>query len=325
MTKNQLLKTPLCKLDLTMEDSLVSDCIAQLKRELTSSGVHIDLIFWISDEWFCPDGTTGVAFPFYLLDQSLLDLEKEFIGHAEGETREYCMKLLRHEVAHAIDNAYSLRTCLERKTLFGDCSTPYPSEYTRRPFSKSFVKNLDHNYAQAHPEEDWAETFAVWLDPKSNWKRIYKDWPAIKKLNYVNKKMKELKKENCIICHETLDEISTLPITLRGYLNKRSKLLNKYKSPLFGRNLNRIFSVGSKRKATQFLQTREREICQKVAKSTNQYHYIVRDVFKELKLECKSKGLTLKKSSRETQRDLERLVTAKTFAYIKQGKHKVIM
>jgi hypothetical protein len=320
-----LLNTPLCNLDITISGTMVEKAIKQLKRELKESKVKIDLHFWISDEWFCADGITGVAIPFYLLSDELKELEREKIGFVEGETFEWCLKVLRHEVAHAIDNAYQLRDCPKREEIFGSSKVKYPTEYTRKPYSKKYVIHLSNNYAQSHPEEDWAETFAVWLDPNSNWREIYKDWPALKKLEFVDKKMKSLNSRKRITNVDTLDEISTLSLTVKSYLNKKAKNFNKYKAPLFGRNLNRIFATGTKVNANQFLKSKEREICQKVAKNTNQYHYIVRDVFKELKKECKTKGLTLRKSSRETKKEVESLLISKTYAYLKQGKNKVIM
>ena len=320
-----LLKTPLCHLDISISGTMVEKAIEQLLQELKEAKIQIDLNFWISDEWFCADGITGVAIPFYLLDKDLMELERDKIGFVEGETLEWCLKVLRHEVAHALDNAYLLRGCEDRKKLFGDTATRYPSEYIRKPYSKKFVIHLSNNYAQSHPEEDWAETFAVWLDPNSNWRKVYKDWPALKKLEFIDQKMNTLIPSDRLTVNETLDEISTLSSTVKSYLNKKSKNLNKYQDPLFGRNLNRIFSTGTKVSATSFLKLKEREICQNVAKSTNQYHYIVKDVFKELKKECNKKGLTLKKNSRETKKDLQILLISKTHTYIKQGKNKVIM
>lgn len=321
----ELLNTPLCLLNLKIKGTIVEKAIKQVRRELRDAEISIDLHFWISDEWFCADGITGVAIPFYLLDERLIELEREKIGYVEGESLDMCVKILRHEVAHALDNAYQLRGCEERKQIFGDSDKEYPTEYIRKPYSKKFVINLERNYAQAHPEEDWAETFAVWLDPLSNWKQVYKDWPALQKLNFVDQKMKSLSPRKKITVNETLDEISTLNMTVKKYLTKRYKNLNKYQNPLFGRNLNRIFSIGHKVDANKFLRIKEREICQNVAKNTNQYHYIVKDVFKELKQECRSKGLTLRKNSRETKKDVESLLISKTITYIKQGKNKVIM
>jgi hypothetical protein len=54
------------------------------------------------------------------------------------------------------------------------------------------VLHLGHWYAQSHPTEDFAETFAVWMQPKARWRRDYADWPAIRKLEFVDQLMEEL-------------------------------------------------------------------------------------------------------------------------------------
>ena len=44
-----------------------------------------------------------------------------------------------------------------------------------------------YHYAQKHPDEDWAETFAVWLEG-GPWRRRYRDWQvALAKLEYVDR------------------------------------------------------------------------------------------------------------------------------------------
>ena len=80
---------------------------------------------------------------------------------------------------HAIDNAFRLRLRRQRREVFGSPAEPYPEFYTPKPYSKSFVLHLDAWYAQSHPDEDFAETFAVWLTPNSEWRQRYAGWPAL--------------------------------------------------------------------------------------------------------------------------------------------------
>jgi hypothetical protein len=42
-------------------------------------------------------------------------------------------------------------------------------------------------YAQKHPDEDFAESFAVWLTPRSQWRKRYEGWGALAKLQYVDR------------------------------------------------------------------------------------------------------------------------------------------
>ncbi|HLY51778.1 MAG TPA: hypothetical protein VKQ31_02095, partial [Steroidobacteraceae bacterium] len=91
-----------------------------------------------------------------------------------------------HEAGHALDNAYRLRRRARWRETFGPASLPYPERYRARAGSRRYVHHLGEWYAQAHPTEDFAETFAVWLTPKSGWRKSYADWPALHKLKAVD-------------------------------------------------------------------------------------------------------------------------------------------
>ncbi len=187
----KLLDLKLCQLGVTIEDTPLEARIAELQQELTGRGLSFQPHFWLSAEWFSPDGVPGVAIPFYLAHPRLEKLERAQMLEVEGGTPDWCMKILRHEAGHAIDNGYKLRLRRRRQQLFGPSYLEYPDYYTPKPYSKSFVLHLDSWYAQSHPDEDFAETFAVWLNPHSDWKARYVDWPALKKLEYMDTLMHE--------------------------------------------------------------------------------------------------------------------------------------
>ena len=96
------------------------------------------------------------------------------------------MRFLRHEAGHAFNYAYRLYDTPEWTAIFGPFLRPYTDDYTPKTFSRSFVRHLPAWYAQKHPDEDFAETFAVWLDPQSNWREVYADWGCLRKLKYVD-------------------------------------------------------------------------------------------------------------------------------------------
>jgi hypothetical protein len=188
-----ILEKRFCDLNLSFAGSWVQDCVEQLYEELALKNLKLRPHVWMSTEWFSPDGVPGIALPFYLFDKQLAELEANAIGEAEGVDRQWCMQLLRHEAGHAIDNAFGLRRNKERQKLFGLSTAIYPKAYKPNRKSKNFVIHLNDHYAQAHPDEDWAETFAVWLDPKSNWQQKYQQWAAIEKLKFVDTLMSSLK------------------------------------------------------------------------------------------------------------------------------------
>ncbi|HZH04185.1 MAG TPA: putative zinc-binding metallopeptidase, partial [Myxococcaceae bacterium] len=96
------------------------------------------------------------------------------------------MMYLRHEAGHCINYAYRLYESEEWRKLFGDYSKPYKDDYKPQPFSRKYVVHISGWYAQKHPDEDFAETFAVWLTPDSDWGKRYAGWGALRKLQYMD-------------------------------------------------------------------------------------------------------------------------------------------
>ena len=148
---------------------------------------------WLSEEWFSPDGVPGIAVPFYLAHPRLERLERRMMRNVEGGSAESAMRILRHEAGHAIDTAYRLRRRKRWREIFGPASLPYPDTYRARPGSRRYVQHLGEWYAQAHPCEDFAETFAVWLKPNSSWRRTYAQWPAFHKLEFVDELLEDVR------------------------------------------------------------------------------------------------------------------------------------
>jgi hypothetical protein len=164
--------------------------VARLTRRLYDELERVGLVFrppvYLSDEWGCPDRVPIIGVPFYLADPQLLRLEDEFMEGVEAETDEEIMRFLRHEAGHAFNYAYRLYDTAEWTVIFGPFLRPYSDDYTPKTFSRSFVRHLPAWYAQKHPDEDFAETFAVWLNPRSNWREVYADWGCLRKLKYID-------------------------------------------------------------------------------------------------------------------------------------------
>src|SRR6188508_2788153 len=217
-----LLELRMADLPLAIQGTLAQRT-EQLRDELRARGLTFPLHFYLSDEWFTPDGATAIAIPFYLAHPRLEKLEETQMLEVEGGEHEWCMRILRHEAGHAIDNAFRLRRKKQRRQVFGAPATPYPEFYTPRPYSKSFVLHLDAWYAQSHPDEDFAETFAVWLTPNSEWRQRYAGWPAFKKLEYMDSLMRSLENRKASLDNpEEVDRLLDLKQTLRQhYRNKR--------------------------------------------------------------------------------------------------------
>ncbi|RPI33423.1 MAG: hypothetical protein EHM67_15400, partial [Hyphomicrobiaceae bacterium] len=187
-----LLSLRLSDLPLRLDGTLVSRRIARLHRELTARKIIALPHVWLSEEFFTPDKTLGFAVPFYLAHRRLMHLERSQMLECEGASEAECRRILRHEAGHALDEAYGLHARPRYRQLFGNPGKPYPSSYSPRVDSRAHVVNLSGWYAQSHPVEDFAETFAVWLNPYVDWRTNYKTWPALAKLEYVDEVMREI-------------------------------------------------------------------------------------------------------------------------------------
>ena len=163
----------------------------KLYRELNARSIAFKPHVWLGEEWFTPDGVAGFAIPFYLAHPRLMKLERAQMLEVEGASEGECMRILRHEAAHALGNAFRLHSRRSWKDIFGSYRVDYPEWYQPQPGSRDYVLNLDAWYGQAHPAEDFAETFAVWLKPGNNWRRQYEGWGALRKLEYVDSLMKD--------------------------------------------------------------------------------------------------------------------------------------
>lgn len=188
----ELLQVRFSDLGLKLRGTALEQRLRRVHDELARRGLGFRPHMWLSEEWFSPDGVPGFAVPFYLAHPRLVRLERRMMREVEGGSQASMMRIARHEAGHAIDNAYRLRRRARWRELFGPASLRYPEKYRARPGSRRYVQHLGHWYAQSHPTEDFAETFAVWLKPNSDWRRSYASWPAWDKLRYVDELMGEL-------------------------------------------------------------------------------------------------------------------------------------
>src|SRR5689334_6174651 len=187
-----LLAARLCDLPVQLEGTLMARRVARLHRELAGRNIVARPHVWLSEEFFTPDRVLGFAVPFYLAHPRLMRLERSQMFECEGAGEAERRRIFRHEAGHALEEAYALNKRSRYRELFGDPDDPYPDNYKPRVDSRDHVINLAGWYAQAHPIEDFAETFAVWLNPYVDWRATYRNWPALEKLNYVDELMKEI-------------------------------------------------------------------------------------------------------------------------------------
>ncbi len=324
-----LLDLRLCDLGVTIRGSELEPHIRQLNRELRAAGIQrFRPFFWLSDEWFTPDGVPGVAVPFYMAHPRLAKLEFSQMLEVEGGTPEWCLRILRHETGHAIDNAFALRRRHRRQQLFGLSSKPYPEYYTPRPYSHSYVQHLEPWYAQSHPDEDFAETFAVWMTPDSPWRTRYQDWPALKKLQYVDALLREIGPQAPKLTHRRpVEPLRSLRKTLREHYREKRQRYGVDHPNVYDRDLRRLFSDAPEYRgnpsAAQFIQRARKDVRARAARWTGEYQYTINQVIDEIAKRCKELNLRLAVSADEARVDLTIFVAVQTMHYLHSGRHRV--
>ena len=203
-----LWSTPIRDLGLTIEGTRLEPILAEFRRELEAAGFRrLTPRFYLSTEWGVPFETVAIAIPFYLANAELLEMHAERTGHVEGRDREEILRYLRHEMGHVVNYAYRLYDDAEWERLFGSMSEPYEDDYRPVPFSRKHVRHLPGWYAQKHPDEDWAETFAVFTTPGLDWRAEYASRPEVlAKLDYCERTVQALLDRDPVVVDDELDE-----------------------------------------------------------------------------------------------------------------------
>jgi hypothetical protein len=326
----ELLAMRLCDLGLAIAGSPLEPRVKELGAELKVRGLRFRPYVWLSDDWYTPDGIPGIALPFYMAHPRLIRLEESQMLEVEGGTPDWCMRILRHEAGHAIENAYRLRLRRKRIELFGRSSQKYPASYEPRPYSKSFVHHLEAWYAQSHPDEDFAETFAVWLTPGSDWEKRYAGWPALKKLQYVDALMRELDgRRPPVRTRRKVDPIEKLTKTLREHYTERRAHYGVEVPRIYDRALRRLFSAAPEFRAnpaaTTFLRRVRRETRRLVTTWTGAYQYTVDQVLEDIMHRCRELELRLAVPEAQARIDFAILLTVQTMNFLHSGRHRVAL
>lgn len=283
----KLLAMRICDLGVAIEGTWLEDRLEALYADLDRRGFVFRPHVWLSNEWFTPDGIPGFAMPFYLAHPRLMQLERSQMLEIEGGTREECLKIMRHECGHAIQNAYRLHWRRVWQHEFGKASQKYPKYYRPNPASRHYVQHLRLYYAQSHPTEDFAETFAIWLQATpASWRKRYDGWPALRKLEMVDDLMEELvAKRPLVKSHARIEPAGSLKTTLHElYEGRREQYLRSFPS-IYDRDLRKLFSdeEGCRGElAATFLRRNRQEIRKLVSRWTGEYEYTLEEVMQDI-------------------------------------------
>ncbi len=323
----ELLSRPIRELGLTLAGSPVERFVEQLYRELEAKGLtKFRPACYLTDEWGCPSGEPIIGIPFYLANAALAQLEEE--THDLEDAREIMM-YLRHEAGHAFTYAYKLHNSAEWKKTFGPFRRPYHDIYRPAPFSRDYVRHLPGWYAQKHPDEDFAETFAVWLTPRSNWRKRYRGWGAMEKLRYLNRLARKLGKSDPPRrrgqADITVDDMDTTVAEFyhRDGQSGREEVAVTELTP--DTDLRDIFPVSKRRKtalpAHEFLHQHRKAVIDKVAQWTGAQRPLVKTLMDTIEKRAGELDLRADKTrSAEHLAEVTAYATALVMTYVTKGK-----
>jgi len=305
-------------LGLRLPGTWLEEVEAALHRDLARRGLRFRPHVWLGEEWFSPLGVPGFSVPFYLAHPRLMRLERSLVHEVEGGTRAECLRIMRHECGHAIQHAFKLHQLGEWRRLFGRSSRAYPAYYKPRPDSREFVQHLHRYYAQSHPDEDFAETFAVWLQPRARWRRRYKGWPAaLAKLEYVDRLMATLEaRPPAVRSRRVVEPVGQLTTTLQDHYGA----MRAHYAPRFPRaydhELRQLFSDDPRHArrelAASFLRRHRARIKSMIARWLGGHEFTLELVLDDMIGRCRELKLRVAGPESKQLSDFAVLLTAKT-------------
>ena len=278
--RHALLSQRISDIGLEIRGTLLEKLVHQLYEDLAAKGLDFRPPVYLSDQWGCPDGTPLIGVPFYLADARLSKIEEDYSSAVEGADES--MRYLRHEAGHAFNYAYRLYDRPDWRKIFGPYSRPYRDRYRADPFSRDFVRHILGWYAQKHPDEDFAETFAVWLTPALDWRRVYEGWGALAKLEYVDKVMKEIAHEIPTVPEPSDDDlpVTAMRYTLAEHYKDSEERIPIRDERIFDGDLSTIFVAADQAPgaatAVEFISRHRREIVTRISYWTGENASIVR-------------------------------------------------
>jgi len=316
LPEEEILRMRIRDLGVQIPGSVLEPLIQRLYEELDARGIQFHPPCYLADEWLCPDRTPIMGVPFYLAHPRLKHIERKMMFEVEGGTEASCMKLLRHECGHALNYAYELFNKTRWRELFGPFTAAYSDSYYFRPYSRRYVIHLEDNYAQAHPDEDFAETFAVWLAPTNRWEEKYRGWPVIKKLRYVDGLMKKIGDRPPVVAAQGRPpwSASRMISTLAAYYERKRRTLGSEFQGFYDDSLTKLFTTkhasGADVKASELLRRHRRGLIDNVTRWTGHRKYDIHQLVNRLVQRCNALELYARVSETDSVIGLTSLLTA---------------
>jgi hypothetical protein len=319
---------PIRELGLTIEGTPLAPVVESFLAEVDQLGLAVRPRCYLSTEWGVPFGTVAIGIPFYLASPGLTALHEEQTGFVEGADRRDVLRYLRHEMGHVVNYAYRLYERPEWIALFGPITQPYREEYRPKPFSRRYVRHLPGWYAQKHPDEDWAETFAVWMTPGIDWRREYAAWPgALAKLEHCDALLGELRSAVPAVTAADLDEeVASVGYSVRDFYAGGEQRGGEPPPGIDGA-LQTVFELpeeadGESRPAVELLRRLESTLPAEIYRWTGHFPEHTRNLLRALAARAEELGLVYP-PAREARVEpaLTVLVTALAMSHVQTGSY----
>jgi hypothetical protein len=317
--RHLLLGQRISDLGLAISGSRVERLVQRLYEELGVRGLRFRPPVYLSDQWGCPDDTPLIGVPFYLADPRLERIEAEMSFAVEDDAE--AMRFLRHEAGHAVNYAFRLHERPDWQAVFGSFGRPYRDRYRANPLSREHVRHILGWYAQKHPDEDFAETIAVWLTPDSDWRREYAGWPALRKLEYVDGVMREIADAEPTAPLPTEDDlpVEAMRYSVAEHYEEESESIPIEDERQFDVDLRQIFvrekDAPAGEPAHEFLRRHHREVVTRVAFWTSEHPSVVRSLVDTLERRVEALALRVGALEAATLIELTAFATAVVMLY----------
>ncbi|MEW6369197.1 MAG: putative zinc-binding metallopeptidase [Acidobacteriota bacterium] len=320
--KYEILATPINKLGLKLKGTLIEEAARRVREDTARVGItQLNPSFYVSNSYGCMVGTTKIGVGFYDCNDLLQELNKEFRGFYHDPAD--ILQILRHEVGHAFCYAYKLYRSKKFRNVFnvrGHFFNTYPEHSGPKPnpWSADYVNPAGDFYAQKHPDEDFAETFSVFVTPGLDWRQQFGGKPgALDKLAYVEKVVGDFGRKEPLVVNGASGAydvpVEQMSMTVAQFFGAKPSQVKSYRRKATGYvdgDLRELFkgrprAMPARRfhreyhRASRFLRDYKRLLVNRVSYWVHVDESVVADLVDKLVLRCRATERYLKDADRE--------------------------
>ena len=170
----------------------------------------------------------------------------------------------------------------------------------------------------------------MWLNPHFDWRERYADWPALKKIEYMDSLMRELAGKPAIVrARRKVEPLHSLRKTLRSHYQRKRRHYGVDHPHFYDRDLRKLFSDAPEHakniKAARFIARVRKDVRRMVSEWTGEYQYTIDQVLESMIKRASELNLRLIGSEESTKLDFLVMLTVQTMNYLASGRHRVAL